>query len=264
MIINANTFASYLIYLLNSGTRHSVHSPFVYKLIDEVIKNKREQAVFRKINTVRGNLIKNPQLIEITEFARKRDNTCVSHRVRSIGSITRESAISEKYGRLLYRLAAFFKPETVIELGTSLGISTMYLAMANANSKVVTIDACTIKSEQAEAGFKSLGINNIEQHIGLFGSVLPGLIKKEGKLDFAFFDGNHFSGEIISCFESLLTISHNDTVFVFHEIHSSDEMEMTWEQICENSKVTASIDLFGLGVVFLRKELSRQRFVIRY
>ncbi len=264
MIINANTFASYLIYLLNSGTRHSVHSPFVYKLTDEVINDKREQAAFKKINAVRENLLKNQQLIKSTEFARNRDSSDISQQVRSIGSITRESAISEKYGRLLYRLAAYFKPETVIELGTSFGLGTMYLAMANPNSKVVTIDACTIKSEQAEAGFKSLGINNIEQHIGLFESVLPGLIKKEGKLDFAFFDRNHFSGEIISCYESLLTISHNDTVFVFHEIHSSDEMEKTWEQICQYNKVTVSIDLFGLGVVFLRKELSRQRFVIRY
>lgn len=264
MSFKLNTFASYLIYLFTSGTRHSVHSPFVYKLIEEVIRDKQGYAAFRKINTVRQSLLKNSQLIEITEFNRNRGSMSMSHQLKSVSTLARESSVNEKYGRLLYRLAAFFKPETVIETGTSLGLSTMYLALANDNAKVFTVDACTIKSEQAAAGFKSLGITNVEQQIGLFDIVLPGLIRKSGKLDFAFIDGDYTCDGTTSIFDTLLKISHNDTVFVIHQIHKSTEMEKAWDRLAGYEQVTVSIDLFGVGIIFLKRELSRQNFVIRF
>ena len=241
-----------------------MHSPFVYKLIEEVIRNKQGYPAYRKINEVRLTMLKSSQLIEITELARSRNNLSISHRVKSIRSVARESSVNEKYGRLLYRLVAYFKPETLVETGTCLGLSTMYLAMANDGTRIYTVDACTIKSEQAAFSLKSLDIVNVEQHIGLFDVVLPGLIRKVEKLDFAFIDGDYSYQETIANFETLLKISHNDTVFVFNEIHRSSEMEKAWDLATDHEQVTASIDLFGIGIVFLKKELSRQNFVIRF
>jgi len=93
---------------------------------------------------------------------------------------------------------------------------------------------------------------------------LPDLIKQAGKLDFAYIDGNHTYEATIENFESLLEIAHNDTVFVFDDIHWSAGMEKAWNEITDHKRVTVSIDLFRTAIVFLRSELSRQKFIIKF
>jgi predicted O-methyltransferase YrrM len=94
--------------------------------------------------------------------------------------------------------------------------------------------------------------------------VLPDLLPQVGKLDFAFIDGNHTYKATVSYFETLLKVAHNDTVFVFDDIHWSEGMEKAWNEICDNGQVTVSIDLFRMGIVFLNKDLSKQKFVTRF
>jgi predicted O-methyltransferase YrrM len=164
---------------------------------------------------------------------------------------------------LLYRLVEYFRPQTIIELGTSVGISTLYLALANADTRIYTIEGCTTKSEQAASNFTAMRVSNIEQHIGRFDHVLPDLLRQTGKLDFAFIDGNHTYDATIANFEILMSVANNETVFVFDDIHWSAGMQKAWDEIANNDRVTVSIDLFRFGIVFLRKELSKQKFVIR-
>jgi predicted O-methyltransferase YrrM len=261
-----NLFApiAYLKYLSKSGTRHSVHSPFVYVLIDEAVRNSKDDPAFHKINELKDKLLRKSQLIEITDFGAGSGMKNYEHRFERVSHIARKSSVNEKYGRLLFRLVQYFKPLTIIELGTSLGISTLYLAMANSSAKVSTVEGCATKSEQASANFDALHITNIEQHIGRFDIVLPDVTEQIGKLDFAFIDGHHTFDATLGNFEALLDISHNDTVFVFDDIHWSDGMEKAWSEITSHERVTASIDLFRMGIVFLKKELSRQKFVIRF
>ena len=264
MKLNTFTFRAYLKFLRNSGTRHSVHSPFVYALVDEVIKSKSKHPEFQRISKLRNSLSNNNQLIEITDFGTGRNRSDFSHRFESIATILRNSAISEKYGHLLFRLVQHFKPGHIIELGTSIGISTLYLAKANPDAVVYTVEGCTTKSERAASNFTILNATNIDQHIGRFDIVLPDLIKQAGKLDFAYIDGNHTYEATIENFESLLEIAHNDTVFVFDDIHWSAGMEKAWNEIADHKRVTVSIDLFRMGIVFLRSELSRQKFMIKF
>ena len=255
---------AYLRYLSKSGTRHSVHSPFVYLLVDKIFRNREGHKAFRDISQLRKRLLGKSQVIEITDFGSGADNKGFKLRFESVASIVRNSALGEKYGRLLFRLVEYFKPQTIIELGSSVGISTLYLAMANPQAKVFTIEGCTAKSEQASDNFTSLQVSNIEQHIGRFDIVLPDVIALAGKLDFAFIDGNHTYEATIANFNTLLSIAHNDTVFVFDDIHWSAGMQKAWDEIAGHERVTVSIDLFRIGIVFLKKELSKQKFVIRY
>ena len=255
---------TYLRYLVHSGTRHSVHSPFVYTLVDQVFRNKKDNRSFQEIAKLRRRLLQKSQVIEITDFGSGANHKQYSHRFERVASIVRNSSISDKYGRLLFRLVEFFKPQTSIEIGTSVGISTLYMAMANPDGRVYTIEGCTTKSEQATINFDALNISNIEQHIGRFDIVLPDLVKKVGKLDFAFIDGNHTLKATLENFETLLRISNNDTVFVFDDIQWSAEMQKVWGIIADHERVTVSIDLFRFGIVFLKKELSKQKFVIRF
>lgn len=255
---------AYLQYLVNSGTRHSVHSPFVYTLVDKVFKDKSENQAFQEIKKIRFKLLHKTQVIEITDFGVGANQKDYSHRFERVSSLARKSSVSSKHGRLLFRLVEYFRPQTVIELGTSLGISTLYLAMANPEAKVYTIEGCSTKSEQAATSFSALKLSNIEQNIGRFDLVLPDVVKQAGNLDFAFIDGNHTYEATVENFKMLLSIAHNDTVFVFDDIHWSAGMQKAWNEISDHERVTVSIDLFRFGIVFLRKELSKQKFVIRF
>lgn len=254
---------AYFRYLFNSGTRHSVHSPFVYKLVDEVFRNQDDNSGLKDIATLRQKLLRKTQVIEITDFGSGSNQKRYSHRFESIAFIIRNSSVSEQYGRLLYRLVEYFKPLTILELGSSVGISTSYLALANSAAKVYTIEGCTTKSEQAATNFNELQLTNIEQHIGRFDIVLPDLMKQIGNIDFAFIDGNHTYEATLANFKTLLEYANNETVFVFDDIHWSAGMQKAWDEITKFERVTVSIDLFRLGIVFLKKELSKQKFVIR-
>jgi predicted O-methyltransferase YrrM len=255
---------AYLQYLNKSGTRHSVHSPFVYSLVDEVLRNKTDYPEFREIEELRQKLLSKSQLIEITDFGAGANLKSYEHRFERVSALARKSSVDAKYGRLLFRLVGYFKSETILELGTSLGISTLYLALANREAQVYTLEGCTTKSEQASTNFQALNALNIDLHIGRFDIVLPDLLKNLKKLDFAFIDGHHTFDATIDNFETLLKIAHNDTVFIFDDIHWSRGMEKAWQQITDHQHVTVSIDLFRFGIVFLKKELSRQKFVIRF
>ena len=264
--MRSKTFSliTYLRYLVHSGTRHSVHSPFVYTLVDQVFRIKKENQSFQDMAKLRRSLMLKSQVIEITDFGSGANHKQYINRFERIASIVRNSSVSDKYGRLLFRLVEFFKSQTIIEIGTSVGISTIYLALANPDARVYTIEGCTTKSEQAKINFDALNIPNIEQHIGRFDIILPDLVKQAGKLDFAFIDGNHTLKATLENFETLLSISNNDTVFVFDDIHWTSEMQKAWELIADHERVTVSIDLYRFGIVFLKKELSKQKFVIRF
>lgn len=255
---------AYLQYLLHSGTRHSVHSPFVYLLVDQVFRNKKGDQAFLKIADLRNMLLHKSQVIEITDFGSGANHKLYSNRFERISSIVRNSSVCDKYGRLLFRLVEYFRPQTIIEIGTSVGISSLYLALANPSAKVYTIEGCTTKSEQAAANFSAMQISNIEQHIGRFDIILPDLVRQAGKLDFAFIDGNHTFKATLENFETLLSIANNDTVFVLDDIHWSAEMQNAWNKIADHERVTVSIDIYRFGIIFLKKELSKQKFVIRF
>ncbi len=254
---------AYFRYLFNSGTRHSVHSPFVYKLVDEVFRNLDDNKALKDLALLRQKLLRKTQVIEITDFGSGSNHKRYSNRFESVAFIVRNSSVSERYGRLLYRLVEYFGPRTILELGTSVGISTLYMAMANPGSKVYTIEGCTTKSEQAATNFNELHITNIEQHIGSFDIVLLDLLKQIGNIDFVYIDGNHTYEATLANFKTLLEYANNETIFVFDDIHWSAGMQKAWNEITEYERVTVSIDLFRIGIVFLKKELSKQKFVIR-
>ncbi len=184
--------------------------------------------------------------------------------LRKVKNIAKYSAISEKFGEMLFRIIEHFKPETVLELGTSLGIGTLYLATANQSSKVYTIEACPETAKKALQNFKELNVKNINQITGNIDEELPKLLQKTDKLDFVYFDGNHQKDATLNYFYQCLEKAHNDTIFYFDDIHWSAGMETAWEEIKKNENVTLSIDLFFSGIVFFKKELSKEDYVIKF
>ena len=249
----------YLKYYFTSSTKHDIHSPFVFELLTTVIKSKTKHKLFESIEKTRKELLCSNEEIEIADFGAGGLNENIKK--KKVNCIAANSLKSLKYSELLFRLANYFKPQNILELGTSFGISTMYMALSNA--KVTTIEGCKNISEIAEKNFETCGLKNINIITGNFDSVLPEFIEKADNLDFVFFDGNHRKEPTINYFETCLRKVDNNSVFIFDDIHWSQEMEEAWEYIKKSDKVTVTIDLFFLGLVFFRKEQAKQNFVIR-
>ena len=247
---------NYLKYWFSAKTAHGIHSPFVFQLYNEVVNKKGNYYSFDKIEQLRKKLLLSQKEIDVTDLGTGKSEK------RIVSEIAERSLKSAKYGQLLFRLAYHFKPNTILELGTSLGITTSYLASANPNSKVITIEGCPNISSEAKKNFESLGLNNIETIVGNFDSVLPQL--RTNNYELIFFDGNHKKIPTLNYFNQCLSHSTNASVFIFDDIHWSDEMEEAWEEIKSHPKVTVTIDLFFLGLVFFRKEQVKENFTLRF
>ncbi len=262
----------YIRYQFSAKTAHGIHSPFVFQLYNEVINHKANYYAFDRIELLRNKLLQSNDEIEVKDLG-----TGTSGK-RKISLIAERAAKNKKYGELLYRLVNRFKPEIILELGTSLGISTAYLASANPNSKVITIEGCPSTAGAAKKCFEALGLKNIESVIGNFDFELKNVLEsgilasaspssggrnQESRIDFVFFDGNHKKEPTLNYFTQCLEYAHNDSVFVFDDIHWSDEMEEAWEEIKKHPKVTVTIDLFFLGIVFFRKEQVKENFILK-
>jgi len=254
---------SYLWFLLRSHTRFSVHSPFVFDLITKVFKDHTSYPGYKPAEAVRRQSLRSRRIIEISNFgaaSRKKSFLNPLKQVREIA----QSAVNRRSGRLLHRLVKHFKPVTILELGTSLGISTLYLASAAPDAKMTTLEGCASTAELAADNFRQAGLKNVEIYTGEFSIVLPGYLEKQNRIDFAFFDGNHTFKATTAYFNACLPFAGEDTVFVFHDIHWSKGMAYAWRQICADESVTVTIDLFDVGLVFFNKGLSKQDFVIRF
>ena len=252
----------YIYYRLFSSTSYDVHPPFLFDLVIKVFEDKSVDERFLKIERLKQQLLKDKRSIKVTDLGA--GSVSGRGKERKISYITRTSSQSKKYGRLLSRLVNYFQPNTVLELGTSLGLSGAYMAAGCLTSKIITIEGCPNISNIAKANFQSLGIQNITLINGNFDNELAGILNTVAQVDFIFIDGNHQKEPTIKYFEQCLTKAVNETVFVFDDIHWSTGMEEAWNSICNHPSVTLSVDLFFMGIIFIKKELTKQHFIIRF
>ncbi|AQG80100.1 O-methyltransferase [Spirosoma montaniterrae] len=258
-------FLAYLRYLARARDEHSLHSPFLFSLYTTVIRaDNRREAAFRPIRALRQRLLNNRHSIQITDYgAGSRLNR--SNR-RRISDIARTSQKSERFGRLLFRLLRHSEARTVLELGTSLGLTTAYLAEAvrPQQGRVLTFEGCPQTATVARRNVDELNLSNVEIIVGNLDQTLIQQTAGLSMVDLVFFDANHRYEPTVRYFETLLPYAHNDTVFVFDDIHWSADMERAWTYLKTHPAVTVTVDLFWVGLVFFRKEQPKQDFVLRF
>lgn len=253
---------AYLDYRLRSQTRFNIHSPFVFELVTKVINDKKNYLCYAKIEKLRRQLLADERAISVLDLGA--GGKTGANDIRKIKTICRKAEKNRKYGQLLFRLVQHFRPETILELGTSLGITTMYLSEGNPKAKVITVEGCPQTLAAAQENFSRYGARNIETVNGNFDVVLAGIAQQNDPLGLVFFDGNHRKAPTLEYFNTCLRHSHNNSVFIFDDINWSEEMQEAWKEIKRHPSVTACVDLFFLGIVFFRKELSKEEFLIRF
>ena len=252
----------YLQFLFASKNEHSLHSPFVFELYTKIIQAKTQLPVFEQIENLRKKLLENRSVINITDFGA--GSRIYKTNQREIRQIAKSAEKNPKFGELLFRLIQYFKPKTIFDLGTSLGITTIYESKAYESSRVFTFEGCLATATIAKENFNELDCKNVEIIIGNIDETLPENLAKIKQLDFAFFDANHRYEPTIKYFELCLEKATEESVFVLDDIHWSDEMHKAWQYIRNHKEVMISIDLFYIGLVFFRKNQPKQDFVLRF
>jgi predicted O-methyltransferase YrrM len=252
----------YLKYRILSKTKFGIHSPFLYDLITNVFYDKTKYDEFIVLNELRNKLAKDERLIDVKDLgAGSRVN---NSQKRSISEICKNSTMPKKYAQLLFRLVKNHKPENILELGTSLGITTSYLAFASPNSKIFTIEGSEEIYNKANENFENLKLRNIHSICGSFNDNLNSVLESIDKLDFVLFDGDHKYDSTVRYFEMCLKKYNQKSIFVFDDIKWSKEMENAWDYIKKKEEVSLTIDVFKMGIVFFDKQLSKQDFIVRF
>ncbi|MBX2979946.1 MAG: class I SAM-dependent methyltransferase [Flavobacteriales bacterium] len=253
---------SYLEHLVKARTRHGVHSPFVYELIERVLRPAPEMPEMAAIEALREQMLRSERTIRVNDLGA--GSRVFDLPVRRVSEIARTALKPARHARVLFHLARYFNAREVLELGTSFGISTLYLANGADEGRVTTIEGCPQTHRIATDNFEALKQRNIKAVLGSFRQRLPEVLADLERLDLAFIDGHHAKAPTLEHFEQCLERAHNDTVFVFDDIHWSREMDEAWTAIKAHPRVTVSIDLYDMGLVFLRSEQAREHFVLRY
>lgn len=247
----------------SSGHGHGIHSPFVFDFIDQVLNDKTNHPCYSLIENVRKKLLKDESVIDVEDLGA--GSAVLTTKRRQVKQIARSSLKPRKYSQLLFRIAKYYQCRTMVELGTSFGITSAYLASADPAAKLLTCEGAACIAAIARRNFDELKLKNIHLAEGDFDHTLPTLLSSMWQVDLAFIDGNHRRLPTLNYFQQLLDHSTASTILIFDDIHWSDEMEQAWETIKKHPSVTLTIDLFFIGLVFVNPDFKvPQHFILRF
>jgi predicted O-methyltransferase YrrM len=258
----AGEFFAYLIKKPHRGG-HGIHSPFLFSFVNEVVyAPQTNNEAINSIIKLTKQLSKDQQILEIEDLGA--GSRTMPFKTRKVADIARRSSSSPKFGKWLQRCVAHLQPQTIIELGTCLGIGSAYLAIGNPQAAVYTIEGSESLRQVALQNFNKLGIKNITTYQGNFNATLPVLLKQCGTFDLAYVDGNHQKDATLQYFEQLTHYANERSVIIFDDIRWSEGMAKAWLEICRNRQVTLSLDFFRFGIVFFNPKLQKEHFTIYY
>ena len=252
---------SYLKFLWNSKNEHGVHSPFVFDLVTNCFYDNKKYSEYIILEKYRNSLLQNKNFIEVKDFGA--GSKVFKSNKRQISKIAQSAGISTKRAELLFRIVNYFQPDSILEIGTSLGLATSALSLGNPKSKIQTLEGCLNTMTIAKKQLQLQNLNNIELINTEFSNYFKTNNAQPTTYNLIYFDGNHSKKATLEYFEQLLPTISNDSVWIFDDIHWSLEMEIAWKTIQNHPKVKVTIDTFQWGIVFFRTEQEKEHFVIR-
>ncbi len=245
-------------YLLRGKSKYYIHSPFVYDFVKEVLNDKRNYYCYEEIEFYRDLWCKDDSIIEVEDFGA--GSHLEKKNKRSIGFIAKTSAAPKKYAQLLFRIIEYYKCLNILELGTSLGITTLYLSAYNKKGNVFSIEGSKVIANEAKKKFIQLNRSNIQLIQGTFEEKLIPTLNEIKQVDFLYIDGNHKLKPTLDYFNTCLPYLHENSIVILDDIYWSHEMKQAWNEIKKQPSVTLSLDLFRVGILFFRKDRDKEHF----
>ncbi len=260
---------------------HGIHSPYLFEWVRMVMADDNSYYAWAKIEEIREQLLRDEREVTFVDYGSGRalSSSPADANKRLVKDIAKGSLAQKKYAQMLARLVRWLgsaNPQhlskrkedrglNIVELGTSLGVTTAYLATMNKGDKVLTFEGCNAVAEIAKENWKQLEINNIECCLGEVTeeSLRLAIVDLQGGLDVAFIDANHTYEGTKSYFNVLAEKVHEKTVIVVDDIHYNQAMEKAWMEICADERVTSTMDLYQMGMVFFDKHYWKRNYKIR-
>ena len=276
---------------------HGVHSPDLFEWVRVVMSDKNTYYVWDEIEEIRQEMLKDTRELEFVDYGSggplpTSPSKGRSANIRCVCDIAKGSLARRKEAQLLARLVGWLgrplltspsrggigdeasedrKGLTIVELGTSLGVTTAYLAAMDSRNKVVTFEGCPAVAEVARANWEKLGLSNIACVVGeitvdslqLAVDSLQLAVDSLSGIDVAFIDANHTYEATLTYFNALASRVHEKSVVVVDDIHYNEDMEKAWKAICADERVTTTMDLYRMGLVFFDKHYWRKHYKMR-
>lgn len=247
-------------------TGEGIHSPYLFELVRFVLRDENAFYCFAQIEGRRSLLLDCEDTIKVLDFgsAGSPEGTLISRRVCDIARTHLESP---RMAQVLFRLTNFLtqkqhRPLKILELGTSLGITTAYLAAADSRNSVRTYEGSKAVLQIAQGVWKALKMENIEWVEGNIDDTLCGN-NDQTRLDLAYVDANHTYDATMRYADLLLGRMDEKGIVVLDDIHFSEQMERAWETLKTDPRVTTSMDLYSMGLLFVDPHYLKRHYIIR-
>lgn len=253
-------FLSWLKYYVKAKTIYQVHSPLIYEMMQFILDEGRQYYVFDLIERERERLLADSSPIKRTDFGAGAHNQ--GNQVTTISKIAKRSLSTKWQCAVMFRLAELLEAKQILEMGTSLGISTLYLA-GNQNRRVTALEGDPALSKITSDLAHKLSYQNLHLYTGPFSETLPKVLDVGNSFDLIFMDGHHLYQPTIDYFSQIELITKEHTIVIIDDIHWSPCMQKAWKHIQQLEVVTQTIDLYYFGIVFFKKSfLEKQHHVI--
>ncbi|MDD2284376.1 MAG: class I SAM-dependent methyltransferase [Paludibacter sp.] len=250
----------YLLHLIRArNTRgYGVHSPYMFNFIRHILSEKHPYYVFRDIERIRNRMLNDERVVRVTDFGTGKNKE------KRICDIARKALKKPEQAQLLFRIIRHYDFKNILELGTSLGISTMYMASVSTKSRCITLEGCPALCALARQNFDKLGNKQINLINCNIDERLENILNEYGQLDFIFIDANHRFDALIRYFELCVNRVGDYSMIVVDDIYWSAEMEAAWNAIKKHPRVKVTIDIFHMGFVFFNPMLTKKHYKVRY
>lgn len=244
----------------NAVTKYQVHSPFVFQWISDVLEDQRHYYAFGAIDALRTKMLSSNTPIQVLDYgagpsASFENQNEPTLRNTTLKKIVQRAGSDARQGEMLFKMADLYAPKYILELGTSVGLGTLYIAQGGrSGAQFISLEGCPNSAEIARLNLRTLGVKNVEVRAGSFEQNLKKAVQDMPQLDFVYFDGNHQAAPTLSYFQICLDKAHKDTVFIWDDVHWSQGMENAWETIKKHEKVTLTIDCGHFACAFFNPD----------
>jgi predicted O-methyltransferase YrrM len=257
-----------LIFQIKAYIKHFLRAKDIAKIEDvslkqflsDVLDEEKRYYAFLTLGMLRKKMLKDAREIKVVDLGAGSKKLNSASRV--VKDIAKLSVKKSKYAEVLFRIVENQNIQTTIELGTSLGVTTSYLSLANKKGKVFTVEGCPETLKIASENFKEIGLLNVEKIAGNFDDHFPRLIEEHFDAGLVFIDGNHTKEATLRYFNQLLELNPKKLIIVFDDIHWSRGMEEAWNEIILNSKIQVSVDLYEMGIVIIDSQYKKGHYDI--
>lgn len=221
---------------------HGVHSPFAFNLITTVIEESFMYYSYNEIEKIRQKDLRG---------------------ILSAADRKRRKSITFKKASLLFRLANRFKPATILEIGSSWGISSLYLNSPRPDATHICIEPDSRVTEITQKVIGQLQ-SSIDLRCGNLPELLPTALSDLCSLDFVFIHRLKDVSAYMPLFDHLMNNVNSNTVVVIEDIHALKSIYACWQRIKLYPEVKVSMDLYDMGLLFCNEKLNKQHYVVAF